>query len=851
MIRRPGLPERVIPRRLLAALPLAALLACSGGGDADREPSSELDQRIAELRDRADRRADSAEEMGERLRTLRDWADQLAAREVPLPRELGGQVAAGLARLATAAGPEETERVLAETGELVAGASRELAAKSDDEQVLGELAIEPATVEAGEWTTLELTWTVGSSSMREGGALVITATGGCRGIQADDPAAAGYVAVATSRAGAELTAGDDWSESLVPAGRQLAWRLSGQDLGPGDTVSITVGDRSAGGPGLRMPTGSSDHVSCPVRMDLSGSGEAWTPAWPAFAVRGREEILALTVLAPSVVAVDEPFDLAVRSEDRFANLASAPAPRYRVQVGDRRLPSIPAGAGAMTVLEDLRLDEPGVYRFEVRTDDGRLRARSNPLRVVDQPAERVYWGDLHGGSSLGGGDGTPTSWYRFARDTARLDFAALSERIAALDATTWITLVDAATRFTDPGEFTALVAAEWAPALGPGAAQGVYLADPLDATTIPAREALSPADLNAALRSLGAPARALAVDFGVDPDERATDDEIEPIVEIRSGRVDAETRALTAVARGRRVGFAGASGGEDAHPGHASGDLAAPSALTAVLARENRAEALFHALRERATYVTTGERVLLDVSLDDRSPGATLARPEQARVSGRVWGTAPIASVELLRNGRVVAEQHFGTQRPRGRLLVEVALEPPSAGGEADTAFSGATWQGTVEVRGATLTGLRRPSVHHPRSLEVSRDDTRDDVVAWSANDAGRAFVVELDGVGRETEIEVAWLRLPDRTDEEEQAASPPGRVVLRPAEAQDGRLAQAPRNRSELGSIALELFSADAPSDREIDISDPTAPAGGDAYVLRLRQIDGGIVWSSPWWVE
>ncbi|MCH7908413.1 MAG: hypothetical protein IIB38_02210 [Candidatus Hydrogenedentes bacterium] len=54
-------------------------------------------------------------------------------------------------------------------------------------------------------------------------------------------------------------------------------------------------------------------------------------------------------------------------------------------------------------------------------------------------------------------------------------------------------------------------------------------------------------------------------------------------------------------------------------------------------------------------------------------------------------------------------------------------------------------------------------------------------------------------------------------------------------------------RHRDEL---SLNLINPAAPMDQKFRFEDSTEPRHGDYYYLRVRQLDGGLAWSSPFWV-
>ena len=75
--------------------------------------------------------------------------------------------------------------------------------------------------------------------------------------------------------------------------------------------------------------------------------------------------------------------------------------------------------------------------------------------------------------------------------------------------------------------------------------------------------------------------------------------------------------------------------------------------LAAVLAPENSTEAIFRALRDRSTYATTGERILLDATLNGEGMGRRVTEAAVRTVAARVAGTQPIVFVDVVKNGEL------------------------------------------------------------------------------------------------------------------------------------------------------------------------------------------------------
>ena len=110
----------------------------------------------------------------------------------------------------------------------------------------------------------------------------------------------------------------------------------------------------------------------------------------------------------------EPFRLALVGEDRWGNPseqavpAHAWSPTSRSRACRRRST---CRATAPRVIEGLRVAEPAICGSTLAAPDGVRLTRSNPLRIVAEPALRHYWGDLHGQSSETVGTGTAADYF--------------------------------------------------------------------------------------------------------------------------------------------------------------------------------------------------------------------------------------------------------------------------------------------------------------------------------------------------------------------------------------------------------------------------------------------------------
>jgi hypothetical protein len=140
-----------------------------------------------------------------------------------------------------------------------------------------------------------------------------------------------------------------------------------------------------------------------------------------------------------------------------------------------------------------------------------------------------------------------------------------------------------------------------------------------------------------------------------------------------------------ALAMGQRLGFVG---GTDSHYGLAnqgSYHVNDGNGLACVMATELTRDAIWRALHERRCYATTGDRIVLDFSMNRHPMGTDisvdLAQMEPRTFSLRVAGTYRVDLVEIARNNEVVFSAEPGEDVWEGEWtdsdpLLPIAFEP-------------------------------------------------------------------------------------------------------------------------------------------------------------------------------
>jgi hypothetical protein len=851
--------------RLLAAASFAVATHAA-------ELPAELRVRVDALVAAVEREPTSAATAAERARVVWDWGNALALEGEHLPINLP-LVAKNL--LHTDPGEQPPARFFPELDSYV----RQLALRARHDRPFGSLRIEaPEASAVLSYQVLRVVWTVGDLPMAPGGLVLparhFMATFGAW--QRDDPRGDGYLTIAASRAGARFAAAEapmfgahGGFRGAVPV---PAYRLEGAALEPGDTVTITYGDRSGGGRGMRLPEFSNDAVPLPVYVDLGGehAGLLASLPIPTFRVVGGP-VHAVHGFAPSIVAPGERFVVSVRSEDYHYNRATGEIPAYRVRVNGERFAELP-GDRPIHLLE-ATFDREGVYRFVFESADGTVTGRANPVWVRAQPGERLYWGETHGHSGFAEGMGSVDSYFEFGRDDARLDFLTLSEHDLWMDDHEWRVLDGAVQRFSREGEFLAYPGYEWTANRGAGGHHNVFFRRP-GFDRVPVQEAPQLSMLYRELHRRYRPDDVLVIPHAHQAgDWRLSDLGVERLAEIVSGHGTFEWFGRLYLEHGWRLGFVGASDDHLGHPGYAAGrgrdgnrgSISSFGGLAAVYAPAKCTDAVFDALRDRATYATSGaERIILDARLNDRRMGSELDFAESRVLEGRVIGTGAIDTIEVIRNGELVWTKRVaaatllaGGAASDEEVTVDVQLESSSEPPVRDNPRGTRTWGGRIIMEGARVLGAELPGRVN-RGLDYARVEADGGGVSFEVGTRGirHTLRLRLSGASSATVLRVALE--PSR-----EAGKAPSHVVpLERFEAatvelpfgqlaagSSGRVERELRARHHRDTVAAQLVPRTLQDDVTFRFED-TGRYPGDWYYVRVRQLDGALAWSSPWWL-
>lgn len=543
----------------------------------------------------------------------------------------------------------------------------------------------------GRWT---IVFEAGEHGVAEGGSVFLMTSPfwGWSTPQTVEPDAPGFTSVHTDAVGVRL-------ETATVDAQLLAVTIAGRDLVAGERIRFVFG----AGPALASPDRFAERDErIWIAVDADGDGlRTVLRDSPRIDVAPRPAA-RLQLFLTSTAAAGERVRLTAALLDREGDAATDFQGEVLLELpdglaGPERLVLEPRHRGVAHAELEVRAE--GIHR--VRGRSGELEAESNPLLADAGPA--VLWADLHGHSQLSDGTGTPEDWYRYARDVAALDVAALTDHdhwgIVLLDERPelWQRILRAANEANAPGEFVSLPGYEWTSWIH-GHRHVLYFADegPLlssldDATDDPRELWAALGDrpaLTFAHHSAGGP---IPTNWAIPPDPH-----FEPVTEITS--VHGSSEALDspnpiydpvpgnfvrdALDVGYRLGFVGSGDGHDGHPGLAH--VASPTGgLAALIAAKHTRESVLATLRARRTYATNGPRIVLRAHLAGHAMGSTIPSGELGRnptVHIRVSAPGELSHVDLIRSGSVVAQWNA---EPRAARDAELAIPVPDlASGE-------------------------------------------------------------------------------------------------------------------------------------------------------------------------
>jgi len=738
--------------------------------------------------------------------------------------------------------------------------------------LMGGATLHPSgSFEAGSWQSFTLVYTAGRFGVDDTGSIKI----GFRfatdfgPVQFTDPQAGGYTTVEASN-DATMEMKWEFKRNIRPWSRSLYIGIVKDFLAPGDTITIRFGDRRQGSPGIRVQTYSESAFEFHVLVDAIATYDyVALPDSPKIAMVPGPGVRWFAIL-PTVVRVDEPFRLALKIDDKWGNPSDQCGQRVHL-FADGHISGLPGSVqlnpGSFgTVIDDLRVAEPGDLTIRVTDDQGHEIVRSNPLRVVPGETGLVhYWGDTHGQSNETLGTNTAREYFEFGRDKAHLDVMGHQGNDFQMTGRFWRDLNDLTREFDTPGRFVCIPGYEWSANTAVGGDRNVHYRTEGESIHRSSHAQIAGAadigdedqdahDAHQLFAKLkGKDCVVLAHVGGRYADVKfAHDVELETSVEVHSAWGTFEWILRDALEMGYRVGIMANSDGHKGRPGACypgASFFGSYGGLTCFLAERLDRDAIFRSMRRRRHYATTGNRALLDVAVDLPSgghlferdpalPGVPATTPvgrlmmgDIARVNADsvdliidVVGSAPIERLDLF-DGLDLLE----TVRPYTAADLGARIRLVYEGAEYRGRARTTNWDGSLEISGNRI---ERTAVINHWNLDRGIQRQDDTSLAWKAVTTGNYGAIDV-WLEKAAQGSLSFRTTPVSGTAEIAA------LGIVPLVFEAGGLERAIR----LQRLPAVMTGRRLSLRRKVNV-----PKGGEARLfVRVQQEDGHRMWSSP----
>ena len=322
-----------------------------------------------------------------------------------------------------------------------------------------------------------------------------------------------------------------------------------------------------------------------------------------------------------------------------------------------------------------------------------MYGKSNPMDKSFYRGEgkQIYFGDIHGQTISSAGLGTMKEYFSWAKNASLLDFTAPANHYGGRKIFTnklWQDTLSLCEEFNQSNDFITLFSYEWGLADGPNHRNIYYEEKPGKLFDAHSSEYNDIYKLWEALEKQGL--KALTIPHHVKFISRINWEEFHPkfqrLVEVCSCWGNSEKHGVHSVRRalemGHRLGVVGGTDTHFAQPGTSPFIPFGLGGLTGVICEELDRKSVWQAMYKRNCYATTGARILLDFRINDNLMGSEIKGTGEREIMGKVFGTAGLKKVEVVRNNKILKSIDLSDQQKSSfnftdrENFEEIALEP-------------------------------------------------------------------------------------------------------------------------------------------------------------------------------
>lgn len=476
---------------------------------------------------------------------------------------------------------------------------------------------------------------------------------------------------------------------------------SGAALLNGEKIAVQINN-------IEAPRISEERFTFLVLADSDGDGLYGRIKEVGTVVVEPGEPRGIACFAQSLVRPGNSPEISCRIEDMWRNLTSSfENPLIVTMVNEYKTLEV-QGNGRPTVTFKgpvVTVEGPGEVEVSTNVGDENFRTFTNPIMVeTRRDGKMLLWGDIHGHSALSDGRGTPSNYYKYARDVSFLDVASLSDHDWQMTADEFNHLFMTTEKFNEPGRFVTIPSAEinirghevayffdatkvkkirigrrggaqefWHE-LFAGMDEGEFLMTYEKMISVYGDEGLVIVPHTTLSKDMGSPLdkpvpRQLAIEVF---SSHGSSECVGCPFQISTGGNECSS-VRQELNRGTIMGIIASGDSHDGRPGN-SIFSAYDGGLVAFYVDQFNRQGVYEALKNRHVYATNGCRAVLDFSINGHPMGDQFSSKEPRRIRYRIIAGPETGSVRIIKNGE---EFHINDQYTFGSW-VEFIDEDPS-----------------------------------------------------------------------------------------------------------------------------------------------------------------------------